>query len=163
MLTAFSEVEQAWRRAGEGRIVDSISRGLTAVFGEELRLKIVTKTQRDVSVMELHLIENGVEIEDIIEGTGQSRVALINMFINLYLITKLPLERLMVLDEPFAAVSPQHLPALGQLLRELHDTLGFQFIMAAHESELQDAADVVVEVQRDGTVELLKTANEERS
>jgi len=163
VLTAFSEVEQAWRRSGEGRIMASISQGLSAVFNDDLQLKIVTKTQRDVSVMELHLIEQGVEIEDIMEGTGGSRVALINMLLNLYLITKLPLERVMVLDEPFASVSPEHIPALGQLLQELRDTLGFQFIIAAHETELQDAADVVIGINYDGKILELKTENEERA
>ena len=45
----------------------------------------------------------------------------------------------------------------------LSERLGIQFLIVSHAPELVDAADVVHEVQLDGTVETIKQGNEERT
>ncbi len=163
VLVTLVEVEQEWRRSAERTLTAHASRGLSLVFGQDLRLTVETKTVRDMTSMVLKLKENGVELDDIVESTGGSRVAVLDMLLNLmFLVSVTPrLEQLMVMDEPFGSVEQAHLPALGQLLREIHEQRGVQFIIVSHETELMDAADVVYEV-RDGGVRLIKSGQEAR-
>lgn len=163
VLTTLVELEQAWRRSAERTLTAHASRGLSLVFGQDLRLSVETKTVRDMTSMVLKLKENGVDLDDIVESTGGSRVAVLDMLMNLMFLLSVqpPLEPLMVLDEPFGSIEDAHLPALGQLLREIHEQRGVQFIIVSHETELMDAADVVYEVGG-GTVKLIKSSQEAR-
>ena len=163
VLVTLVELEQEWRRSAERTLTAHASRGLSLVFGEDLRLSVETKTVRDMTSMVLKLQENGIELDDIVESTGSSRVAVLDMLLNLmFLFSVTPkLELLMVMDEPFGSVEQAHLPALGQLLREIHEQRGVQSLIASHETELIDAADVVYEV-KDGGVRLIKSRQEAR-
>ncbi len=163
VLVTLVELEQEWRRSAERTLTAHASRGLSLVFGEDLRLSVETKTVRDMTSMVLKLKENGVELDDIVESTGGSRVAVLDMLLNLmFLVSVTPkLEQLMVMDEPFGSIEQAHLPALGQLLREIHEQRGVQFIIVSQDSALVDAADVVYEV-KDGGVRLIKSREESR-
>ncbi len=159
------EVEQNWRRSSEQTLADIISRGLSGVFDEEIKVTIESKVVRDTTSMTLKLEQRGVQIGNIIEGTGGSIVSVLNVLLLVWMLinVKPPLTRVLVLDEPFRMVESRHLPAIGQLLRELNERLGIQFIISSHEPELMDAADIVHEVQTDGTVKTIKTKQEEHA
>ncbi len=166
---ALEEMEKAWRRQFEEKLSALVSHGLTAVFGEETRVTIETETKRSATHMTLKLTQGGVELGDIINSTGGSIVSILSVLLRVMLTVSVrpPLRRLIVLDEPLhGAVDPSHIPTFGTLLRELADRLGIQFIVVAHEVDLEEYADRVYEVVKaDGTahVRLLKSENEERS
>ena len=166
--TALEEMEKSWRRQFEEKLAALVSHGLTAVFGEETRIFIETSTKRGATSMALKIEQGGVELGDIIDSTGGSIVSVLSVLLRVMLTVSVrpPLRRLIVLDEPLhGAVDPSHIPTFGTLLRELADRLDLQFIVVAHETDLEEYADRVYEVVKsDGVahVRQLKTENEER-
>jgi DNA repair exonuclease SbcCD ATPase subunit len=52
-------------------------------------------------------------------------------------------ENILILDETFAHVSDEYLPALGEFLREIVDKTGVQIIMVTHQSQFEEWADLV--------------------
>ncbi len=166
---ALEEMEKSWRRQFEEKLSALVSHGLTAVFGEETRVTIETETKRSATHMTLKLTQNGVELGNIMDGTGGSIVSILSVLLRVMLTVSVrpPLRRLIVLDEPLhGAVDPSHIPTFGTLLRELAERLSLQFIVVAHEEDLVEYADVVYEVTKVGTtatVRRIKDQNEERS
>jgi ABC-type sugar transport system ATPase subunit len=161
-LAVLQELEGAWRRSFESRLSSVVSEGLTAIFGEEIKLEVKSTVKRDATSMQLVLTQGGIEIDDIVGGTGGSLVSVLDVLLKILLLVSAPdLRRVLVLDESFRMVEARHLPALGQLLRELSQRLDLQFILVSHETELLDAADVVYEVANGG-VKLIKDRMEER-
>ncbi len=166
---ALEEMEKAWRQQFEEKLAALVSHGLTAVFGEETRIFIETSTKRGATSMALKIEQGGVELGDIIDSTGGSIVSVLSVLLRVMLTVSVrpPLQRLIVLDEPLhGAVDPSHIPTFGTLLRELSDRLDLQFLVVAHETDLEEYSDVVYEVVKEGgvaSVRQLKAENEERS
>lgn len=164
--TALEEMEKSWRRKFEEKLAALVSHGLTAVFGEETVVHIETSTKRGATSMALKLEQGGVQLGNIIDSTGGSIVSVLSVLLRVMLTVSVrpPLRRLIVLDEPLhGAVDPSHIPTFGTLLRELSDRLDLQFIVVAHEVDLEEYADVVWEVVKSGDaahVRQLKSANE---
>ena len=156
-VTVLPELEQAWRTNFQTSLATVVSHGLTGVFGEEIKVTVEDRIVRDTASMELKLTHKGVEIGNILDGTGGSIVAVLNVLLHILLLVSVdpPLRRVLILDEPFRMVESRHLPAIGQLLREMSERLGIQFIIVSHERELEDAADIVHEVRPDGTVKVI--------
>ncbi len=162
-LAVLQELEGAWRRSFESRLSSVVSDGLTAIFGEEIKLEVKSAVKRDATSMQLVLTQGGIEIDDIVGGTGGSLVSVLDVLLKILLLVSAPdLRRVLVLDEAFRMVEARHLPALGQLLRELSQRLDMQFILVSHEAEMLDAADIVYEVANGG-VKLIKSQHEERA
>jgi len=172
LLTYTNEVllkmEGRWRQSHEQGLAKLLSQGLSATFSDDIQVSVRTSEVRGATSMELRLTQGGVEIGNIIEGTGGSIVSMLNVLLRLLLLVSIrpPITPLLVLDEPFRMVESRHLPALGQLLRELGERLGVQLVIVSHEEALQDAADMVYEVVPgpDGSmVKLVKSRREERT
>ncbi len=161
-LDILQALEANWRRGFEEALASLVSHGLTAVFGEPVTITIETTVKRDTTSMRLLLQQGDVVMGDIVDGTGGSIVSVLSVLLHVLFVVSSPLRRIVVLDEPFAAVADNHIPALGSLLRELSERLDMQFIIVSHEEALMDAADVVYEVLPGGTVRQIKKLNEER-
>lgn len=163
---ALEEMERSWRRRFEERLSALVSHGLTAVFGEETRVNIVAETKRSTTHMTLTLTQGGVELGNIVEGTGGSIVSVLSVLLRVMMVVSVrpPLRRLVVLDEPLhGAVDPANIPTFGALLRELADRLDLQLLIVAHETELEEYADCVYLVEKHGdtaSVKQIKGAGE---
>ena len=57
--------------------------------------------------------------------------------------------RILFLDETFAHVSAEYLPALGEFLREVVDKSGIQIVMVTHQDEFVEYADKVIRFELD--------------
>ena len=68
--------------------------------------------------------------------------------VTLVLLTQPEDRRLLVLDETFAHVSEEYLPAVSGFLRDLVEETGLQIIMVTHQPELASAADKVYRVSQ---------------
>ena len=164
---ALEEMERSWRRQFEEKLAALVSHGLTAVFGEETVVSIEAGTKRGATSMALKLEQEGVRLGNIIDSTGGSIVSVLSVLLRVMLTVSVrpPLRRLIVLDEPLhGAVDPSHIPTFGTLLRELSDRLNLQFIVVAHETDLEEYSDVVYEVVKTDSaahVRQLKAQNEE--
>ena len=145
-LTGMGEV---WQRKFQKSTALIVSEGLSHVFGEELELKIVPSTKSDMDAVEFIIIKDGQE-EDVMDGQGGGYIGIIAFLLRVLLIlASRPLLRLLlVLDEPFAHVSPEYRQPLAEMAAALIDRLGFQVIMVTQEREYVDVADVAYSFEK---------------
>ena len=165
-LAILRGLEEETRELFQSMLGDLASHCVSAVFGEDIRIKLVSKTYRDVAALDIVVEQDEMET-DIFSAKGGSLVQVVAFALRLVLVVTNPsLRNFMALDEPFAMVSAEYRPRLAALLIELNRELGVQFFIITHEPEMVDAADVAYEVVKDGTkakARLIKQENEERS
>ena len=142
-----ASMEHAWRKGFEEALTSMVSRGLTLVLGEQTRFTLRSKSRGGTPGLEFSLEQGGVEM-DIMEAKGGTIVNLVNFLLRLAVIlaAQPPLRRVIVLDEAFAHVSAEYVPALAALIRELCDETNCQVILVTHDPAFADTADVVYEV-----------------
>jgi len=147
--TVLTAMETAWRKGFEGALTSMVSRGLTLVLGEPTQLVIRSKQRGGTPSLEFQLEQNGLEM-DIMEAKGGTLVNLVDFLLRLAIVlaAQPPLRKVLVLDEAFAHVSVEYVPALAGLLRQLCDETGVQFVLTTHDPAYTDAADVVYEVKQ---------------
>ncbi len=143
VLDRLQGMEQVWQRKFQKSTETIVSEGLSLVFGQELQLQIKPSTKADMSAVEFVLVKDGQE-EDIMEGQGGGYIGIIAFLLRILLIVaSRPLLRLiLVMDEPFAHVSPEFRHPLAEMASALIDRLGFQVLMVTQEREYVDVADV---------------------
>jgi ABC-type glutathione transport system ATPase component len=61
-----------------------------------------------------------------------------------------------LLDEPSKFLSVDLQPKFGQMLRELSDLLGVQFVVVTHSPEVAESADRAYNVDKDGAASAVK-------
>ena len=151
-LIILRELEATWRGKFEGALAEVGGRGLTAVFGQEIEVKVTSDIKRGVSNLDLALVTDGLET-DVMGSKGGSVVnvfdALLRFIFTMSNQTPV-LRRILLLDEPFSMVSADYRPALCDMLREMCSQLGFQLFFSSHEEELIESADVAYIIQKDG-------------
>lgn len=154
VTTLLQGLEEAWQRKFQEAVAEVISRGLSIVFEEPIKLVLVPKVRADVTTVDLRIIQG--EGKDALEtgvmgAKGGTLIAILNVLLRALLIlsARPPLRRILLLDEPFGLADDSYTPVFGELLRELVDKLGFQIIVNSHEQALVDAADCAYEVYRD--------------
>lgn len=160
VLDRLQGMEQVWQRKFQKSTETIVSEGLSLVFGQDLQLKIKPSTKADMSAVEFVLVKDGQE-EDIMEGQGGGYIGIIAFLLRVLLIVASQplLRRILVMDEPFAHVSPEFRHPLAEMAAALIDRLGFQVIMVTQEREYVDVADTAYsfEVVRKATrVHVLK-------
>ncbi len=84
------------------------------------------------------------------DGQGGGYIGIIAFLLRVLLIlASRPLLRLLlVMDEPFAHVSPEYRQPLAEMAAALIDRLGFQVIMVTQEREYVDVADVAYSFEK---------------
>lgn len=158
-------MEGAFQHNFQRTLAAVVSEGLSQVFGEELEVRIETSTKADMSAIRFRLIKDG-NVEDIMEGQGGGYINIIAFLLRVLLIlaARPLLRRLLVLDEPFAHVSPEFRHTLAEMVQALIDRLDFQMIMVTQEWEYVAVADVAIKAEiRSGATQftVLKEAPEE--
>ena len=163
-LTGMGEV---WQRKFQKSTAIIVSEGLSHVFGEELELKIVSSTKSDMDAVEFIIIKDGQE-EDVMDGQGGGYIGIIAFLLRVLLImASRPLMRLLlVMDEPFAHVSPEYRQPLAEMAAALIDRLGFQLVMVTQEREFVGAADAAYSfcvVRGTTEIEVLKSPDVDKN
>jgi len=162
VLDRLQGMEEVWQRKFQRSMETIVSEGLSLVFGGELELMIVSSTKANMSAVEFVLKKDGEE-EDIMDGQGGGYIGIIAFLLRILLIvaSRPLLELILVMDEPFAHVSPEFRLPVAEMAAALRDRLGFQFIMVTQEREYVEVADVAYsfEVVRKSTrIHTLKEA-----
>lgn len=144
VVSLLSAMQEVWRERFQAGVGEVVSRGLTAAFGEPLDLVVEMGQSGDLPVAKFSVRDSRGLVTDIIDsrGGGLVNVASFLLRVLLLLSARPPLARLLVLDESFANVSGEYLPAVVALLRRICDDGGFQLLLVTHRPELADAADV---------------------
>lgn len=110
-----------------------VSYGLRVVFPDQpLAFKIEVSTKRGLQWMEPKLLQGEVEAP-ILDAFGGGPATVVAFLLRLLVVRRLGLAPVLLLDEPFAMVSPEYVENVGKLLRELADSLGFTFVMVTQD------------------------------
>ena len=143
VLGLLQDMEGAWQKKFQESVEHIISDGLSVVFGEPLVVRITPTIKSDMSSVTFTLIRDGNE-EDIMDGQGGGFIAVIAflMRVVLTLAAEPRMRRIIIMDEPFAHVSPEFRTSLGEMLEAVRARLDFQYIMVTQEREYTEFADV---------------------
>lgn len=156
ILDILQGMESAWRERFQQGLETIVSQGLTAVFGEDIKVRLEATTQRDATSIAIKVEQGGVET-DVMDAKGGSLVQVLSFLLIVLLVvsSQPPLRRTVILDEPFGMVSTHYFPRLCELITQLNAQLGMQFIMTTHNMELLACAQRAYEVYcNDGAAQL---------
>ncbi len=161
-LTVLQGLETSFTHSFEQAVGSIITRGLTLVRGEPWKFRIVHKLRGDVSAVDFRVTDPTGHETDVLTSHGEGLANLIDFLMRVLVIinSRPPMRRFLWLDESFAAVSEEFIPATAELLRQFVTTLGFQIVLTTHNRAFTDVADIVHLVEKRkgvGRLRLLKT------
>ena len=139
-------------------ISDITSLALNAVFEDPYELKVEFVQRRNKTECDLLFVRDGKEI-DPLEASGYGAVDVASFALRVASLTmKQPkLRKTVILDEPMRFLSEDRQPYASQMIKELSDRLGIQFIIVTHEEALTQYADKVFQVSIKDKVSQIKT------
>lgn len=144
-------------------IEELVTRGLQTIFDETLSFHIV-QTTRGKSVQVDFVVRTSIQGRAIdtpvMDARGGGLAATIGFLLRLVVLLLTRGQRqdaLLVLDETFAHVSAEYLPAVSAFVREVVDKTGIQIVIVTHQEELVDGADKVYRFHvKDGETEVME-------
>lgn len=138
-----------------GLIETLVTHALRSIWEEPFDFRIETVEKRGVTQDQPKLLKDGVEAS-IMDGHGGGIVNVVAFVLRLiFILKKKPaLRKVVFLDEPFAYVSANYQPKVGELLRELTEKLGIDMLMVTHQEILESYADLVytLKATNDGVI-----------
>ena len=147
LLNSIGEEKQY---AAQEAIEQLVTRGLQTIFDDSLSFHIlqdVKGKRAEVSFIVRSTLAGGKIVDtDVMDARGGGLAATVGFLLRLTVMllkTDTRTENVLVLDETFAHVSDEYLPALGEFLRKIVDKTGVQILMVTHQSEFVDYADKV--------------------
>lgn len=148
LLNSLGEERQL---AAQRTIEELVTRGLQTIFDESLSFHIVQTVKGRAAFVEFLVhttLENGQVVETpVMDARGGGLAATIGFMLRVVVMLLRSRdtneENVLILDETFAHVSEEYLPALGEFLRELVDKTGIQIVMVTHQPVFEDYADKV--------------------
>jgi DNA repair exonuclease SbcCD ATPase subunit len=144
LLSSYADDQQA---AVQGQIEAIVSKGLQTIFQEDLVLKIVNRMVGRRPETDFVLVSNSgdqVLETSILDARGGGVAAVAGFLIQAVLVLLTPgLRPVLFLDEVFAQVSQEYLPALSEFIKELVDKSPLQVVLVTHSQEFSEAADRV--------------------
>ena len=130
-------------------IEELVTRGLQTIFDETLSFHIV-QTTRGKSVQVDFVVRTTIRGRAIdtpvLDARGGGLAATIGFLLRLVVLLLTRGQRqdaLLVLDESFAHVSAEYLPAVSAFVREVVGKTGVQIVIVTHQEELVEGADAV--------------------
>ena len=153
------DIEANWHKSFEDDLARTVSQGMTLAFGKPLSFVVESRFARDASAVDFELEEDG-HVQPILGYKGGGYIDAASFLVRmLTLLNSRPaLAPVAALDEPFANVSAEFLPNVAMMLRQIVDETGLQLIVASHEPEIGEVADLVYDVRTQGgisTIELI--------
>jgi ABC-type Mn2+/Zn2+ transport system ATPase subunit len=133
-------VAQTIQQKAHERIAGVVSRCLETVFpGDKYGFKIYFDRKRGRTEARLVLTKDGNEIVNPLnsDSGGAVEVAAFALRLSCLMLSKPKLRRVLILDEPFKAVSEEYWDNVRMLLEGLAKDFKVQFILVTHNKELQ--------------------------
>lgn len=136
---------------------EMLNYGVATVYKRDIRIKVIEETRSNRPILRIAILDgNNVPIDPSRQhGGGLSQI--LGALTRVLLITATGKRRLMILDEPFSAVSDDLLDDLAQLLRDLVDSLNFQVLLVTHQRALGALADLSYELIAPGEICTIET------
>lgn len=130
-------------------ISDITSLALQAVFPEPYDLVVDFVQRRNKTECDLWFERDGERLSPMdASGGGAVDVAAFALRVASWSMQHPRSRNTIILDEPMRFLSTDLQPKAGEMLKQLSEKLGLQFIIITHEEELADEADKVFEVQQ---------------
>jgi hypothetical protein len=118
-----------------------VSQALKTVFGEEYSFELESRFSRNQPEMEMYVVENGVRYSPKDEKGGAIvDIVSFSSRIVSWVILEPKTQNTILLDEPFRCLYKDTLPLLAQLMQDISDELGIQFLYITHEKELSEVS-----------------------
>lgn len=134
----FQALSKSIQEDVHGRIASVVSRCLESVFDEPYEFKINFENKRGRTEASLVFVRDELELDPTSScGGGVVDVAAFALRLACLCLSRPPLRRLLVLDEPFRFVSQGYRERIKSLVETLADELDVQFIIVTHLAELQ--------------------------
>ncbi len=148
LLNSIGEEKQY---AAQEAIEQLVTRGLQTIFDDSLSFHIRQKVvgrRAEVDFVVRTTLANGSLVEtDVMDARGGGLAATVGFLLRLVVMLlragNTKDDNVLVLDETFAHVSEEYLPALNEFLRKIVDRTGVQIIMVTHQPEFTELADKV--------------------
>lgn len=121
------------------KIARIVTRCLETVFGKDAYEFIIHfEEKRNKTEARMVFRRDGQEV-DPLEASGGGVVDVASMALRLacIVLSRPPVRRLLVLDEPWKHLSAEYRPAVRELIEELAKEMDFQFIIVTHSSEFE--------------------------
>lgn len=130
-------VAAAVQEEAHAKLADIVTRSLAAVFDVPYVFKIRFETKRGRTEAVLAFERGGLEVDPMTAaGGGVVDVAAFALRISCLLISRPPLRRLLVVDEPMKMLSKEYSERVRELILMLAQELDIQFIIVTHNPEL---------------------------
>lgn len=130
-----------------------MNRGVLAAYSRALTIEMHQGIAGNRPTLETVILDGDKEPVSPTEAHGGGLSSILGFLIRVVIIVSTGSRRLLVLDEPFGAVSDDVLPALSDLLRSVVDDLDFQIILVTHQEALADAASKTYRLLSPGKIE----------
>jgi len=128
-------------------ISDITSLALDAVFDDPYELKVEFVERRNKTECDLKFVRGDMEIDPMTaSGVGAVDIASFALRIASWSMMRPRTRPTIILDEPFRFLSENYQDKASQMLKELSEKLGLQFIIVTHEQTLSSYADRTFEV-----------------
>lgn len=132
------------------QIENVVSHGLTSIFEESMEFKIHQSVVGKRLEVKFSLItyQHDKPLEtSIMDSRGGGIGAVVGFLLRVAILMLMPnARRLLVLDETFAQLSVEYLPALSEFIAQLCEQTGIQVLLVTHSTEFASEADVVYRV-----------------
>jgi len=125
-----------------------VTKSLQSVFTDmNLEFSIKFEEGRGKTEANIQILEDGEDF-DIFYDRGFGVADVISFSMRVAYILLSPVDRVVIIDEPFRNCSIDLREDLSLMVKELSENLGIQFIISTHMDELKTHADKVISVQR---------------
>jgi len=123
-------------------ISDITSLALEAVFPEPYKLEVEFIQRRNKTECDLYFVRDGMRVDPLTaSGVGAVDVAAFALRIASWSMTTPHSRNIIILDEPFRFLSENYQEQAGDMLKEISDKLGIQFLIISHNTTLASCAD----------------------
>lgn len=134
-------------------ISDITSLALASVFNDSYELKVDFIKRRNKTECDLLFSRNDIEINPLeAAGGGAVDVAAFALRVASWSMQHPRTRPIIILDEPMRFLSTDLQPKASEMLKQISEKLGIQFIIITHEEELTEQADHIIEVRKSKNV-----------
>lgn len=125
-----------------------VSDGIRAVFNEPIKFKIVTDVKANRPTVDFQLEHESGLVTGLQSARGGGLLAVVGVLLRMLVVSLAPVERVLVLDEPFAHLSAEYVEPASEMVATLSRELGIQTIMVTHQPETVAYADKAYRIGR---------------
>jgi len=144
------------------RISGMVSKALEVVFDDPYTFEIDFVFRRDQMECDLYLVQNKIRFSPIDSvGFGDVDVCSFVLRVSLLSLMRARVRPVIILDEPFKQLSSDFQSKVGELIKELSERLGIQFIIVSHRDRvIEKGADKIFKISKNPGKERTSKATE---